>query len=263
MSRFWRGCLVALAWLAPGAAVAQTLPGWEIGIEGYHYTYREPNFVVQSGPSAGFSAIYTYKVGTAFLKAEGFADAGYLNYKSNGTGTLKGIWDATGDFRLLAGADVMRNEWFAMSPFIGAGYRVLYDWWGNRTTSTGAVGYDRLSQYLYIPVGVGFSFAAGDWILRPSAEFDWLVRGRQTSYVTQAGADGDLTNTQNNGYGLRAALLAETGTSAGRIGFGPFVRYWKIKDSDPGLFTAGGVLFEGIEPANSTLEIGATLRLRF
>jgi hypothetical protein len=263
MGRFSRGWLVALVCLAPGAAAAQTLPGWEFGIEGYHYTYREPNFVVQSGPSGGFSASYTYKVGAAFLKTEGTADAGYLNYKSNGTGTLNGIWDATGDFRLLAGADVMRNDWFGVSPFIGVGYRVLYDWSGNRTTSTGAVGYDRLSQYLYIPVGLGFSFVAGDWILRPSAEFDYLIRGEQTSYVSQAGANGDLTNRQNNGYGLRAALLAETGTSVGRIGFGPFVRYWKIKDSEPNVFTAGGVQFVGIEPANNTLEIGATLRWRF
>ncbi len=131
------------------------------------------------------------------------------------------------------------------------------------TTTTGAVGYDRLSQYFYIPVGLSFSFVAGSWILRPSAEYDYLVRGKQTSYLSQAGANGDVSNTQNHGYGLRGALLAETGTPWGRIAFGPFVRYWNIGESKPAFFTVGGVLFEGIEPHNKTLEAGATLRFRF
>src|SRR6266436_2945040 len=76
MSRHWRGWLVALAWLVPSAAAAQTLPGWEIGAEGYYYAYREPNLMHQTGPTAGVNASYTYKVGTAFLTANGIADVG-------------------------------------------------------------------------------------------------------------------------------------------------------------------------------------------
>src|SRR6266849_3892415 len=97
MSRDWRGWLVALAWLVPGAAAAQTLPGWEIGPESYYYAYREPNLMHQIGPAVGVNASYTYKVGTAFLTANGIADVGYVNYKSDGTGNLNGKWDFTGD----------------------------------------------------------------------------------------------------------------------------------------------------------------------
>src|SRR5229473_765251 len=176
MSRDWRGWLVALAWLVPGAAAAQTLPGWEIGPEAYYYAYREPNLMHQIGP---------------------------------------------------------------------------------------AVGYDRLSQYFYIPVGLGFSFVAGNWILRPTAEYDYLVRGKQVSYLSQDGANGDLTNKQTHGYGLRGTLLAETGTPWGRIAFGPFVRYWNIGESKPAFVTFAGVPVEGFEPHNKTLEAGATLRFRF
>jgi len=263
MSRDWRGWLVALAWLVPGAAAAQTLPGWEIGPEAYYYAYREPNLMHQIGPAVGVNASYTYKVGTAFLTANGIADVGYVNYKSDGTGNLNGKWDFTGDFRLLAGADVIRNDWFGVSPFTGLGYRVLFDMWRNRATTTGAVGYDRLSQYFYIPVGLGFSFVAGNWILRPTAEYDYLVRGKQVSYLSQDGANGDLTNKQTHGYGLRGTLLAETGTPWGRIAFGPFVRYWNIGESKPAFVTFAGVPVEGFEPHNKTLEAGATLRFRF
>jgi hypothetical protein len=263
MSRCWRGWLVALVCLVPGAAAAQTLPGWEIGAEGYYYAYREPNLMHQIGPYAGFNASYTYKVGQAFLTTNFIGGVGYVNYKSDGTGNLNGKWDFTGDLRLLAGADMMRNDWFGVSPFTGLGYRVLFDMWRNRATSTGAVGYDRLSQYLYIPVGLGFSFVAGNWILRPSAEYDYLVRGKQVSYLSHDGASGDLSNTQTHGYGLRGTLLAETGTPWGRISFGPFVRFWNIGESKPAVVGFGGGFLEGIEPHNKTLEAGATLRFRF
>ncbi len=263
MSRNWRGWLVALVWLVPATAAAQTLPGWEIGPEGYYYAYREPNLIHQIGPYAGVNASYTYKVGIAFLTANAIADVGYLNYKSNGTGTLNGKWDFTGDFRLLGGADLISNESFGISPFTGLGYRLLFDMGRNRTTSTGAIAYDRLSQYFYVPVGLAFSFVAGNWILRPTAEYDYLVRGKQISYLSQAGASGDVGNRQTHGYALRGTLLAETGTPWGRIAFGPFVRYWNIGESKPAFFTIAGVPFEGFEPHNTTLEAGATLRFHF
>lgn len=263
MGRYWRGWLIALAWLVPGAAAAQTLPGWEIGGEGYYYSYREPNLIHQIGPFAGVNTSYTYKVGTAFLTANGIFDVGYVNYKSNGTGNLNGLWNVVGDFRLLGGADLIRNDWFGVTPYTGLGVRLLYEWGGNRTTTTGAAGYDRLSRYFYIPVGLSFSFVAGNWVIRPTAEYDYLVKGQQTSYLSQAGANEDVNNTQNHGYGLRGTLLFETSLSRGRIAFGPFVRYWNIGESEPSFFTAGGVLFEGVEPHNKTLEAGATLRYRF
>ena len=257
-SRAWLAAL-GLAWLAPGVATAQTREGWELGPEGYYYAYREPNFIHQIGGFAGINTSYTYKIGPAFLTGNGIFDLGYLNYKSNGTGNLNGKVNAVGDFRVLAGVDLMQNEWFGVSPFTGLGYRMLYEWGGGRTTTTGAVGYDRFSQYFYIPVGLGFSFALGGWVIRPSAEYDFLVRGQQTSYLSQVGAIGDTKNQQNHGYGLRATLLFEQGA----VAFGPFVRYWDIGESKPAFFSQGGVEFEGIEPHNKTLEAGATLRFRF
>jgi hypothetical protein len=258
-SRAWLAAL-GLAWLAPGVATAQTKGGWDLGPEGYYYSYREPNFIHQIGGFAGVNTSYTYKIGPAFLIGNGIFDLGYLNYKSNGTGNLNGKVNAVGDFRVLAGYDLMQNDWFGISPFTGLGYRMLYEWGGGRTTTTGAVGYDRFSQYVYIPAGLGFSFfAGGGWFIRPSAEYDFLVRGQQTSYLSQVGANGDIKNQQNHGYGLRATLLFERGA----VAFGPFVRYWDIGESKPAFFSQGGVEFVGTEPHNKTLEAGATLRFHF
>jgi len=257
-SRAWLAAL-GLAWLAPGVATAQTREGWELGPEGYYYSYREPNVMHQIGGFAGINTSYTYKVGPAFLIGNGIFDVGYLNYKSDGTGNLNGKWNVVGDFRVLAGADMLHFDWWGVSPFTGLGYRMLYEWWGNRTTTTGAVGYDRFSQYFYIPAGLGFSFTAGSWFIRPSIEYDFLVRGQQTSYLSQAGANGDVKNQQNHGYGLRGTLLFEHGA----VAFGPFVRYWDIGASKPAFFNQGGAEFVGIEPHNTTLEAGATLRFRF
>src|SRR6266852_9336325 len=90
----------------------------------------------------------------------------------------------------------------------------------------------------------------------------WLRPGTGT-YLSQDGANGDLTNKQTHGYGLRGTLLAETGTPWGRIAFGPFVRYWNIGESKPAFVTFAGVPVEGFEPHNKTLEAGATLRFHF
>lgn len=253
-SRAWLAAL-GLAWLAPAVATAQTREGWELGPEGYYYAYREPNAMHQIGGFAGVNTGYTYKIGPAFLTGNGIFDVGYLNYKSDGTGNLNGKWNVVGDFRVLAGVDLMQNEWFGVSPYTGFGYRFLYEWGSGRTTTTGAVAYDRLSQYFYIPAGLGFSFAAAGWVIRPSAEYDFLVRGKQISYFSQVGGS-DLTNQQNHGYGLRGTLLFERGA----IAFGPFVRYWDIGESKLSVIAPG---VGGIEPHNKTLEAGATLRFRF
>jgi hypothetical protein len=258
----WGGVVAAALW--PAAAMAQTMPGFEIGPELYYYSYREPNFVAQTGPYIGANASYTWVTGGWFFTGNLIADLGYLNYSSNGTGKTTGIWNFTGDLRALAGHDFAVLPSTVASPFTGIGYRILFDQAGGRSTSTGAVGYDRLSRYLYLPIGLALGITTGDWVLRPSVEYDFLIQGAQTSYLTEAGFDNDPTNKQRNGYGLRAAFLAETATSWGRLSFGPFIRYWNIRSSDTAALNfAGAPRFTVFEPANNTIEAGATARLHF
>jgi hypothetical protein len=272
MRRGWMAWLAALGWLLPASAMAQTMPGWSIGPEAYWYTYREtPSLVYQWGPFAGLDAAYTFKIHNFFITIDGGADVGYLDYKSNvptaglvnGSGRLNGIWNYKGEFRLLFGADLAVSPFFYISPFAGAGYRILFEQQSGRTTTNGAVAYDRLSQYYYLPLGIGLSIVAGGWVLRPSAEYDVFIGGNQTSYLSQVGFNQDLNSRQEVGYGARASFLMETGTSWGRIAFGPFFRYWNIGQSrgTPGFIGNTPVIF--FEPANNTMEGGLTLHFLF
>jgi hypothetical protein len=264
--------LVALIGLAPASAIAQTAPGWWVGPEAYWYTYREvPSFVYQWGPFAGINGGYTYKIRNFFLAVEGYADLGYVDYKSNaptaglpnGSGRVNGIWNYKGEFRALIGGDIGHPGSFYISPFTGFGYRILFENGQGRTSTTGAVGYDRLSQYLYVPLGLGTSFTAGSWVLRPTVEYDLFITGQQTSYLSQAGLF-DITNRQTEGYGARASFLMETGTPWGRIAFGPFFRWWDIHDSRASVTPIGGGLaLVAVEPHNETIEAGMSLRFLF
>jgi hypothetical protein len=263
MAQRWRTLLAALCCLAPGIAAAQTRSGFEIGPELYYYAYREPSFIAQTGPYAGVNAGYTHTFGPWFVTGNAIAGIGYLDYGSSGTGSIHGIWNYTGDLRGLFGGDLPLGGWVA-SPYIGIGYRLLFDQAGGRNSTTGAAGYDRLSQYFYIPLGFSLGIGAGDWVLRPSAEYDLFIHGIQTSYISEVGFDNDPVNQQTHGYGVRAAFLAETLTAWGRIAFGPFFRYWNIGSSETATLSFRGTpAFTVFEPANNTVEAGATLRWRF
>lgn len=265
MTQRWRPLLAAMLFcLISGRAAAQTRSGFEIGPEVYYYAYREPGFIAQTGPYAGVNASYTHTFGDAwFVTANGIAGIGYLDYSSSGSGNIHGIWNYTGDLRGLLGRDLPLGGVVA-SPYLGLGYRVLFDQAGGRSSTAGAAGYDRLSQYFYIPFGLTLGIAAGDWLFRPSAEYDLFVHGIQTSYVSEVGFDNDPVNRQKNGYGVRASFLAETLTEWGRIAFGPFFRYWNIRSSKTATLSLGGTAaFTVFEPANNTVEAGATLRWRF
>jgi hypothetical protein len=264
MTQRWRPLLAAVLFcLISGAAAAQTRSGFEIGPEIYYYAYREPNFVDQTGPSIGVNGSYTHVSGPWFVTGNAIAGLGYLDYGSSGTGRIHGIWNYTADLRGLVGRDLPLGGWVA-SPYIGIGYRLLFDQAGGRNSTTGAAGYDRLSQYFYIPLGFSVGIEAGDWVFRPSAEYDVFIHGIQTSYISEVGFDNDPVNQQTHGYGVRAAFLAETRTEWGDISFGPFFRYWNIGSSETATLALRGTpAFTVFEPANNTVEAGATLHWRF
>src|SRR5258708_39249339 len=78
----------------------------------------------------------------------------------SGSGTVNGIDDLEVELRVL-GAYAIRldAQGDEITPYAGYGYRVLEDYLGGKTTSTGARGHDRQSQSLYIPMGLGARLA--------------------------------------------------------------------------------------------------------
>jgi hypothetical protein len=264
--------IIATAVSAQNAAPRQNLlltrPGWELGAQVSKYEYKEPataDFGGMSleGPRIGAVGAYT---GTApnltYGRIEGRVSYGWLDYESGNTGTSSNVPDWTAEVRVVAGKDFLFGERTALSPYIGLGYRYLFnDLQGYSTT--GHVGYRRYSQYWYIPIGLTMRMRAGDqWVFAPTVEYDAFVGGKQKSMLSDVAPGApDLTNDQERGRGYRVSLMVE----GRRWSFGPWLHYWKIKDSEVVFlgFDSMGRPVGGLEPDNSTLEYGLEFRYRF
>lgn len=237
----WIGLALTLCIAAPLHA-ENNQSNWRLGTEYYQYTEpgvmnektRLPTLIVGYRSDAGANSS---GVG---LPVTLDAEFGYGLTRYTGSGTLNTSFTRLkleGTYSLDAGM------------YFGLGYRTLTDHLGHKLSSTGAAGYDRLSQYYYAPVGFVSEKDGKRW----QFQYNYFLRGSQTSYLTQvAGYGNDLKNTQKNGYGLSVSYSPVT------AGWEIFWRYWSIGDSDrQNLYSTGGALLgTGYEPRNTTSELG-------
>jgi len=261
---------VALLLVSSAVAIAQTSReseplatrrGWEIGGQLAHYHYEEPNFAKLIGPRGGVLGAYTFtRANRMFFKVEGRESYGLLKYQ--GSGTQDSVPDRIVEARGVAGLDFFPGNRISLSPYLGLGYRYLYND-SRGYTSTNAAGYRRYSNYLYAPVGLTARIDLGNrWVLAPTGEADIFILGKQKSQLSDANIAGlnDVTNTQRHGYGYRAYLMVERD----HLAFGAWMHYWSIKDSDVQFAgVVNGVRVGGLEPANWTRESGIEFRYRF
>lgn len=252
-------CLVLLG---AGGAFAGPYPlhTWELAPEVYHFTYKEPNVMKDTGMMYGITGSYAYH-NNVMLKIEGRGAWGKVDYSSEDSGSTDNISDFTFEARLLAGYDIPLSSFSVLTPYIGFGYRYLYDDFGGHTTTAGRAGYDRASNYYYSPVGIMSLHSLGKgWSIGATAEYDVFWRGRQKSYMSDVPGYDNITNDQNRGYGARGSLLVQKSGKDFSILFEPFIRYWNISTSDATTDRAGRVWYE---PDNNTTEAGARIGIRF
>src|SRR5688572_2192255 len=212
---------------APPQSLLLTRPGWELGGQVSHYEYKEPAFAGNpdfggmslEGPRIGAVGAYT---GTSpnlvYGRIEGRVSYGWLDYESGNTGTSSNVPDWTVEVRVVAGKDFPLGEKTALSPYIGLGYRYLFnDLQGY--SSTGNSGYRRYSQYWYVPIGVTMRMRAGDqWVFAPTVEYDAFIGGKQKTMLSDVAPGApDITNDQERGRGYRVSLMVE----GRRWAFGP------------------------------------------
>jgi len=181
------------------------------------------------------------------------AEITYGQVEYTGSGTM------TKDYYKGRFEGFLAHDIEGFSPFIGIGYRQLYDDSGGIVTSIGALGYDRRSQYLYIPVGIMANISDD---LSFKGQYNLFLSGKQTSYLTNvASVCSDIENTQDEGYGLDAALNYKISEKFTLFGY---YRFWDIEDSrSANIVCAGSVVATGLEPENTTTEIGVGVSLRF
>jgi len=255
----------------------------EIGPELFFYSYKEPNLMKLTGSMAGAYATYDYRwkenrqvnsiidVFNAdnapnLFRLDMRGAYGKLDYKSNGTGEDSGEPNYVFEIRGVFGYDIPFKDVYQLTPYFGGGYRYLKDDSGGRITTTGHWGYDRESEYAYLPAGFDLTRKfKNSWSCRLNVEGDIFISGRQTSHLEDVSSGySKVKNDQDSGYGMRGGFRVMKESKAFDLFLEPFVRYWHIKDSNASAVTySGAVVGYGIEPENNTWEWGIKAGLRY
>ena len=235
----------------------------DIGPEVYSFKYEEPD-IEEEGIFYGVRFGYTVhdmvpaspkeppsERGMMF-RTEGRVAFGQVDYDGALMGgtpyKINNIDDFSFEGRFLLGADMLHGE-ILSTIYSGIGYRYLND-----DLSFDPSGYERVSNYFYVPVGYQLdSCRKAGWSLGFGAEFDVFITGTQRSYLSDVDPIlPDIDNDQNSGYGYRASLRLKNKSKDAIFMVEPFFRFWDIDKSD----LAYGLLYE---PANETTEIGIQL----
>ena len=237
----WVTLLLTLL-MAPQVWAQTNYSNWRFGTE--YYQYVEPAVMTEETRLPTLIVNYRRDAG-ANSAAIGLpitldAEFGYGLTQYTGTG------DMNTSFTRLKFEGVYLSD---TGLFLGLGYRTLTDHLGYKLSSTGAAGYDRLSQYYYAPIGFVSETDGNRWQI----QYNYFLRGTQTSYFTQiSGYGNDVRNTQKRGFGIDLSYAPAS------AGWELFWRYWSLEDSDMQLlYSAGGdPLSFALEPKNTTSELG-------
>jgi len=259
----------------------------ELGTEISHITYKEPGVMQEKGMMYGVDGSYVYRTQVTeypkgidiwMLKIDGRFSYGQVDYVNSGT--MDNIDDYILEFRGLWGCDisVLKLKPSTLTPFIGIGYRYLNDDFAG-TTSTGALGYERESNYIYSPVGIEVvTPLKNGWSIGATTEYDIFWHGKQKSNLSDARLYNpvtgyyrydDIENSQDSGYGVRGSIKLQKKAKKLDFVIEPYIRYWNIKESkqtttstisENGLWIITGTF---VEPDNNSTEIGCKLAVKF
>jgi len=256
-------CLVLMGTTATPAAPSQD-DALDVGVQLSHITYKEPGIMKQTGFMYGMLLSYTLRK-ELMVKFDGLLTFGQMKYEGSTWGgtplTVTGINDNMFELRAVFGPADPLSDTVAVIPYIGLGYRYLYDGANN---SPG--GYRRESNYLYLPIGIESpSSSRTGWTVGFTLEYDLFLRGRQVSYLSDSDAGfNDIENSQSSGYGVRGSLrFVRSGRNT--VVLEPFVKYWNIAESDavPLTYYGAPTIYDIYEPENNSTEIGVRCMLRF
>lgn len=249
----------------------------EAGAELFYYRYEEPDLMKTMGIMQGVYTNYTYRPSFDDLlytglmnlyKVEARYSWGDVDYTSEGSGSDDNIPDWSVELRGILGKEYVDGP-FRTVLYTGGAYRYLNDNSSGRLTDLGYYGYQRESNYYYLPAGFEFSNQLNDtWSVGITGEYDWLAYGLQISHLSDGNQflstkNDDAENEQRQGYGLRASFRLIRESSMADLVFEPFIRYWNIEDSEVVRIFVDGAYANGLEPENNTVETGVKVSLQF
>ena len=258
--------LLALGALAATPAQAQTQtqqrglgtqPGEEVGLSISSYKYAEPGVMDLKATKLGidytltqtFPGTWPNRGDTSFFTGELRLATGDARYSNVSGETGQGLTDWYWEARALVGVDI-EMDGYVLAPYVGLGYRYLYNDLRNLTVSNG---YRRESRYISLPMGVTVRTRAdAQSQLLTTFEYVHLLSGTQDVRLSDAGLQ-DVSLSQRSGSGLRLKVIRQFPTWS----IGPTLTYWRVGASDSG----GTPLV--LEPKNNTLELGVSIKRRF
>lgn len=248
--------------------------GIEIGLETSHITYDEPNVMEQEGMMYGANISFTYRgwlpplsLGNdkSMLRIEARGSYGQIDYTSVSTGSIDDINDYMIEIRGLGGYSFFISERSVVTPYVGYGYRYLNDDMAGKTSTTGAAGYERESNYYYIPIGMeGITVFESGCSVRIKLEYDYFCHGIQRSLLGTLPGYVDVKNNQGDGHGYRASVRFQR--KGERIDFfiEPFIRYWSIEESENAYYNYYGIIpMVAVEPKNNSKEFGLNVAIEY
>lgn len=191
-------CLLIL--LNPLGIHATDMLHTEAGISAYQYYYEEPGLMALQGllfDGNTALAIQRPQDRQPIIRAEGrYFLSDDPTYTSKNTGTSDRNYHTGFETRLLVGRHL----------YTGIGYRELMHHGEGTVTSTRHIGYDRLSQYTYIPMGIRLTLTNAYTL---ALEYRNLNAAMQTTDFSFLGYK-KIKKHQPNGYGLHANLTTTT-----------------------------------------------------
>jgi hypothetical protein len=239
-----------------------------LGPDVSYITYKEPGVMKERGWFYGIAGegYLKYPLNKCWNLVSGL-EAKYawsrVDYSSDESGDMDGIKDRLFEVRLLLGAEWFPYKNISFMPYVGFGYRKLTDDSSGKETDLGYLGYKRTIKYFYVPIGIsGAYYINPNWKIKGYAEYDYFIRGKVKSYLSDIDPTlyEDIRNTQDDGYGIRAGVSVVRKFKSVELSGGPYVKYWKIDESDISYDSWGR---GWVEPKNHSTEAGAMLRIGF
>jgi hypothetical protein len=166
-------------------------PRWEVAPEVSYYRYAEPGTMKIGGLLYGVAASYTCYRPRGLFRVDGEFAFGLVDYEGSlldGTPyTMEDSYDFLLNLRLLWGQSWPMDGWDNLF-YAGLGYRGLND-----CSIQDPAGYDRQSNYFYVPVGLkSYHKLTGHWRIGVGGEFEHAVSGIRRSGLPRAAPPGQV-----------------------------------------------------------------------
>ena len=234
---------------------------FEFGAESFHYDFDSKDGNSRYGNLFGVFGAVTYRLGPE----EDLARSNNITMVKVDTHLAQDIDAFMFDGRGLAGFDFITANNTRFTPYTGIGYRYLRDKDAGDTEAieeiyspsgfytNGAKAVKEEFKYLYIPIGFELNRPIlSRWAVQLNCEFDVILEGRSTRRYNDlgpliiSGDDGSshipdaMEFNHDKGYGWRASVKFLRSAEEVDIYIEPFIRFWKLEDSDIEQFSTDG-----------------------